>query len=83
MRGILYCWMKQADLLENFKNNQNPEFALHSRFTVMDGDPVDEPWYPHLQIDVVSLYLLFLTQMIESGLKIIFTMVVFIRRLVN
>lgn len=74
MRGILFCWMKQADLLENFKNNQNPEFALHCRFKVIDGDPIDDEWYPHLQIDVVALYLLYLTQMIESGLKIIFTL---------
>ncbi|XP_055337447.1 phosphorylase b kinase regulatory subunit beta-like [Paramacrobiotus metropolitanus] len=74
MRGILYCWMNQADLLEKFKNDQIPLFALHSRFRVLDGDPIGDSQYPHLQIDVVALYLLYLTQMIESGLKVIFTM---------
>ncbi|OWA49777.1 Phosphorylase b kinase regulatory subunit beta [Hypsibius exemplaris] len=76
MRGILFCWMSQADQLERFKNDQIPAFALHSRFEVQHGDPIPCTAYPypHLQIDVVALYLLYLTQMTESGLKIIFTM---------
>ena len=69
MRGILFCWMSQADQLERFKNDQIPAFALHSRFNVLHGDPIPQTAdpYPHLQIDVIALYLLYLAQMIESG----------------
>lgn len=74
MRGILFCWFRQADKVEKFKSNQSREFALHSSFDMVTGDPVyGDLDYPHLQIDVVGLYLLFLVQMISSGLKIIYT----------
>lgn len=40
------------------------------------GEPVlTDQQYHHLQIDVISLYLLFLVQMITSGLQIIYTQV--------
>lgn len=74
MRGILFCWIRQADKVEDFKANQRAEFALHSAFHMVTGDPVyrdDE--YGHLQINVIGLYLIFLVQMITSGLQIIFT----------
>lgn len=74
MRGILFCWIRQADKVEDFKANQRAEFALHSAFHMITGDPVyrdDE--YGHLQINVIGLYLIFLVQMITSGLQIIFT----------
>lgn len=76
MRGILFCWMRQSkDKVENFKTNQCPEFALHSKFALGSGLPlISHKEYGHLQIDVVSLYLLFLVQMITSGLQIIYTM---------
>ncbi|CAG2222637.1 PHKA_B [Mytilus edulis] len=74
MRGILFCWFRQADKVEKFKLNQSPDFALHSSFDIVTGDPVyGDQDYPHLQIDVVGLYLLFLVQMIASGLKIVYT----------
>ncbi|VDI71727.1 phosphorylase kinase alpha/beta subunit [Mytilus galloprovincialis] len=74
MRGILFCWFRQADKVEKFKLNQSPDFALHSSFDMVTGDPVyGDQDYPHLQIDVVGLYLLFLVQMIASGLKIVYT----------
>ncbi|GFS71834.1 probable phosphorylase b kinase regulatory subunit beta [Nephila pilipes] len=89
MRGILFCWMRQAEeKLENYKMNQCPEFALHSRFHLETGQPFegnnDFDDYGHLQLDVVSLYLLFLVQMIMSGLQIIYTMdeVSFVQNLV-
>ncbi|KAK2190913.1 hypothetical protein NP493_65g06037 [Ridgeia piscesae] len=74
MRGILACWMRQADKVEKFKMNQSPKNALHSKFHLVTGDTVtrDEE-YEHLQIDCVALYLIFLVQMITSGLQIIFT----------
>ncbi|GFW50474.1 probable phosphorylase b kinase regulatory subunit beta [Trichonephila clavipes] len=89
MRGILFCWMRQAEeKLEKYKMNQCPEFALHSRFHLETGQPLegnnDFDDYGHLQLDVVSLYLLFLVQMIMSGLQIIYTMdeVSFVQNLV-
>lgn len=74
MRGILYCWIRQADKVEKFKENQSASHALHSVFDPLTGDPVykDEE-YEHLQIDVVGLYLIMLVQMITSGLQIIYT----------
>jgi len=74
MRGILACWIRQADKVEKFKLNQNPKNALHSKFHVHTGDPIfKDDEYEHLQIDCVALYLIFLVQMITSGLKIIYT----------
>lgn len=63
VRGILYCWMSQSDNLEVFKKKQEPINALHSKFALKTGDvifSVDE--FNHLQIDVVSFFLLFLVQ---------------------
>lgn len=76
MRGILECWIKQAARIELFKKNQCSAHALHVKFHLTTGDQVftDEE-YNHLQIDVVSIYLLFLVQMITSGLQIVYTQV--------
>ncbi|UYV62296.1 PHKB [Cordylochernes scorpioides] len=86
MRGILFCWMRQAkDKVEFFKTNQCPQHALHSKFHLQTGLPcVSESDYGHLQIDCVSLYVLYLVQMIHSGLQIIYTMdeVTFVQNLV-
>ncbi|XP_046550516.1 LOW QUALITY PROTEIN: phosphorylase b kinase regulatory subunit beta-like [Haliotis rubra] len=74
MRGILFCWIRQADKVEKFKSNQNPVFALHSMFDIITGDPIyADDDYEHLQIDAVALYLIFLIQMISSGCQLIFT----------
>lgn len=85
MRGILFCYMRQAAKVEKFKHNQQPHNSLHSKFNINTGNtlPLDENW-PHLQIDAVSLYLLALAQMIASGLTIIYTLdeVSFIQNLV-
>ncbi|KAI4500038.1 hypothetical protein M0802_004908 [Mischocyttarus mexicanus] len=85
MRGILECWMKQSSRVELFKRNQSNRFALHCKFHLNTGDEIlQDMEYHHLQIDVVSLYLLFLVQMISSGLQIIYTQdeVAFIQNLV-
>ncbi|KAL3244039.1 hypothetical protein MRX96_019610 [Rhipicephalus microplus] len=76
MRGILFCWMRQSkDKMEKFKVEQGPQHALHSIFHLKTGMTViPESDYGHLQIDSVSLYLLYLVQMITSGLQIIYTM---------
>ncbi|XP_018326902.1 probable phosphorylase b kinase regulatory subunit beta isoform X2 [Agrilus planipennis] len=85
MRGILECWIKQAKRIELFKKQQSSVYALHVKFHLTTGDTVftDEE-YPHLQIDVVSVYLIFLVQMITSGLQIIYTQdeVAFVQNLV-
>lgn len=76
MRGVLECWIKQSARVEAFKTRQSAAHALHVKFNLTTGEPVlgDEE-YHHLQIDVVSLYLLFLVQMITSGLQIVYTQV--------
>uniref|UniRef100_A0A0C9RTQ7 Phosphorylase b kinase regulatory subunit n=2 Tax=Fopius arisanus TaxID=64838 RepID=A0A0C9RTQ7_9HYME len=85
MRGILECWIRQSDRIEKFKTNQCNRFSLHCKFDLNTGDEIFEDTdYFHLQIDVVSLYLIFLVQMISSGLQIIYTQdeVAFIQNLV-
>ncbi|XP_026281117.1 probable phosphorylase b kinase regulatory subunit beta isoform X1 [Frankliniella occidentalis] len=85
MRGILECWIKQAPRIELFKKNQCNKHALHCKFHLITGDIIlSDDEYTHLQIDVVSLYLIFLVQMITSGLQIIYTQdeVAFVQNLV-
>ncbi|XP_071345290.1 phosphorylase b kinase regulatory subunit beta isoform X4 [Trachinotus anak] len=73
MRGILYCYMRQADKVEQFKQDPSPSKCLHSVFNVDTGDEVYSYGdYHHLQIDAVSLFLLYLVEMICSGLQIIY-----------
>ncbi|XP_059848902.1 phosphorylase b kinase regulatory subunit beta isoform X1 [Hypanus sabinus] len=73
MRGILYCYMRQADKVESFKHNPSPSNCLHSVFNVHTGDELlSYDAYGHLQIDAVSLFLLYLVEMISSGLQIIY-----------
>lgn len=76
--------MSHADKIEMFKNNQSPAHALPSKVNLNTGLSISDTSYPHLQLDIVSLYLLFLVQMINSGLQIIYTMdeVQFIQNLV-
>ncbi|XP_037781259.1 probable phosphorylase b kinase regulatory subunit beta isoform X1 [Penaeus monodon] len=85
MRGILMCWMRQSEKVEMFKQGQQPKYALHAKFNLLTGEEViSTDDYGHLQIDIVSLYLIFLVQMINSGLQIIYTMdeVTFVQNLV-
>uniref|UniRef100_A0A1A8FWY0 Phosphorylase b kinase regulatory subunit n=1 Tax=Nothobranchius korthausae TaxID=1143690 RepID=A0A1A8FWY0_9TELE len=73
MRGILYCYMRQADKVEEFKKDPSPSKCLHSVFDVDTGDEIHSYRdYHHLQIDAVSLFLLYLVEMISSGLQIIY-----------
>ncbi|KAM9410362.1 phosphorylase b kinase regulatory subunit beta isoform 3-T4 [Pholidichthys leucotaenia] len=73
MRGILYCYMRQAHKVEEFKQDPSPMKCLHSVFHVDTGDEVQAyEDYHHLQIDAVSLFLLYLVEMICSGLQIIY-----------
>ena len=73
MRGILFCWMRQAHKLERYKLNQLKENALHCKFNIVTGEELDNETYGHLQLDSIALYLVTLTQMISSGLQIIFS----------
>lgn len=68
MRGILECWIKQADRVELFKQRQCTTHALHVKFHIHTGEIIySDEAYNHLQIDVISIYLIFLVQMITSG----------------
>ncbi|KAF7646959.1 hypothetical protein LDENG_00179490, partial [Lucifuga dentata] len=73
VRGILYCYMRQADKVEQFKQDPSPSKCLHSVFDIDTGDEVHSyNEFHHLQIDAVSLFLLYLVEMICSGLQIIY-----------
>ncbi|XP_010134940.1 PREDICTED: phosphorylase b kinase regulatory subunit beta isoform X2 [Buceros rhinoceros silvestris] len=73
MRGILYCYMRQADKVQQFKQDPKPSACLHSVFSAHTGDEVfSYKEYGHLQINAVSLFLLYLVEMISSGLQIIY-----------
>ncbi|NXS21828.1 KPBB kinase, partial [Mystacornis crossleyi] len=73
MRGILYCYMRQADKVQKFKQDPKPSSCLHSVFSAHTGDEVfSHKEYGHLQINAVSLFLLYLVEMISSGLQIIY-----------
>ncbi|NXB57452.1 KPBB kinase, partial [Struthidea cinerea] len=73
MRGILYCYMRQADKVQKFKQDPKPSACLHSVFSAQTGDEVfSHKEYGHLQINAVSLFLLYLVEMISSGLQIIY-----------
>ncbi|XP_058452788.1 probable phosphorylase b kinase regulatory subunit beta isoform X7 [Malaya genurostris] len=85
MRGVLECWIKQAHRVEKFKSRQCAMNALHCKFHLHTGEQIySDEKYNHLQIDVVSIYLIFLVQMISSGLQIIYTQdeVAFVQNLV-
>ncbi|XP_069463153.1 phosphorylase b kinase regulatory subunit beta isoform X1 [Ambystoma mexicanum] len=73
LRGILYCYMRQADKVEQFKQDPSPSKCLHSIFNVHTGDEIlSYSEYAHIQINAVSLFLLYLVEMISSGLQIIY-----------
>ncbi|NWT56277.1 KPBB kinase, partial [Erythrocercus mccallii] len=73
MRGILYCYMRQADKVQKFKQDPKPSSCLHSVFNAYTGDEVfSHEEYGHLQINALSLFLLYLVEMISSGLQIIY-----------
>eukprot|EP00092_Neocalanus_flemingeri_P018371 GFUD01019880.1.p1 GENE.GFUD01019880.1~~GFUD01019880.1.p1 ORF type:complete len:1110 (+),score=249.46 GFUD01019880.1:78-3407(+) len=75
MRGVLATWMRQSPKLEQWKSQHCPKLALHTVVGLHTGEEVlDYKQYNHLQMDVVCLYLLYLVQMITSGLEIIYSM---------
>lgn len=51
MRGILVCWLRQADRVEKFKVSQTSANALHSVFNIVTGESIlkDEE-YEHFQV---------------------------------
>lgn len=58
MRGILACWIRQADKVENFKKHQCNKFALHSKFNLRNGNVIySGEEYPHLQVHLYYKYL--------------------------
>ncbi|TPX56330.1 hypothetical protein PhCBS80983_g04610 [Powellomyces hirtus] len=75
MRGLLSSMMRQAHKVEKFKNTQAAGNALHAKYNTQTGGTVvgDTEW-GHLQIDATSIFLLALSQMTASGMKLIYTM---------
>jgi phosphorylase kinase alpha/beta subunit len=75
MRGLLFCMLRQADKVEQFKQTQSPLDALHAKYNTQTGDVVvgDDEW-GHLQLDATSLFILILAQMTASGLPAIYTL---------
>jgi phosphorylase kinase alpha/beta subunit len=74
MRGLLRSMMAQAPKVELFKRTRHPNDALHAKYdTETGGIVVDDTAWGHLQIDATSVFLLMLTQMIASGLNIIWS----------
>ncbi len=75
MRGLLFCMLRQADKVEQFKQTQSPLDALHAKYNTQTGDVVvgDDEW-GHLQLDATSLFILILAQMTGSGLPVIYTL---------
>ncbi len=74
MRGLLFCMLRQAAKVEQFKQTQAPLDALHAKYNTHTGDTVvgDDEW-GHLQLDATSLFILMLAQMTASGLALIYT----------
>ncbi|KAF9358964.1 hypothetical protein BGX26_000506 [Mortierella sp. AD094] len=74
MRGLLFCMMRQAPKIEQFKKTQGLNDCLHAKYNTATGDTVvgDSEW-GHLQIDATSIFLLALAQMTASGMQIIYT----------
>ncbi|MDU0356037.1 glycoside hydrolase family 15 protein [Paraglaciecola aquimarina] len=74
MRALLRSMMTQSAKVEAFKKSRNPMDSLHAKYDTATGDSVvaDHEW-GHLQIDATSVFLLTLTQMIGSGLDLIWT----------
>uniref|UniRef100_A0A671Q9S3 Phosphorylase b kinase regulatory subunit n=1 Tax=Sinocyclocheilus anshuiensis TaxID=1608454 RepID=A0A671Q9S3_9TELE len=67
---IIFCLIREV---EKFKQDPSPSTCLHSVFNVQTGDEIySYVEYSHLQIDAVSLFLLYLVEMICSGLQIIY-----------
>ncbi|VDK55544.1 unnamed protein product [Anisakis simplex] len=76
MRGIMFSWMQQLGALDEFKDKNSPECALHSRFDLHTGMVLKSPndrHFGHLQMDLIALYLLALVQMTAGGVQIIYT----------
>ncbi|XP_077787644.1 phosphorylase b kinase regulatory subunit beta isoform X8 [Podarcis muralis] len=71
--------------VQQYKQDPKPSKCLHSVFSAHTGDEVlSHKEYGHLQINAVSLFLLYLVEMISSGLQIIYNTdeVTFIQNLV-
>ncbi len=74
MRGLLLAMMRQSDKVERFKRSRNPYDALHAKYDVNSGDTIvsDYGW-GHLQLDATAVFVLMLSQIIKSGLRLIYT----------
>ena len=53
--------------------NNSPEFALHSRFDLQTGAESSSAPFPHLQMDLIALFILVLVEMTVAGAQVIYT----------
>ncbi len=74
MRALLLAMMRQSHKVEHFKKSRKTTDALHAKYQTATGNTVvgDQDW-GHLQIDATALFLLILSQMSATGLRIIFS----------
>lgn len=75
MRGLLFCMMRQAHKVEQFKLTQNVEHCLHAKYNTSTGSTVvgDKDW-GHLQLDATSFFVLALAEMTAADFHIIHTL---------
>lgn len=50
MRGVLMVWMRQSEMLETWKENQNREFALYTLVGLHTSAKIEGEPYNHLQV---------------------------------
>ena len=76
LRGVLFCWMRQHEKVEQFKASPCADNSLNLTFDSLTGEAKEVSEYakyPHLQLEVQSLFILTIVQVTSSGLQVIWT----------
>ena len=63
MRGVLMAWMRQSEMLERWKENQDREFALYTLVGLQNSSKLEGDQYNHLQVNSLFLILLALVSL--------------------
>ena len=51
MRGVLMTWMRQSEMLERWKENQDREFALYTFVGLQNSSKIEGDQCNHLQVE--------------------------------
>ena len=51
MRGVLMTWMRQSEMLERWKENQDREFALYTLVGLQNSSKIEGDQCNHLQVE--------------------------------